>query len=188
MKLNELQPKEGSVKERTRVGRGIASGKGKTAGKGHKGQKARKGVAINGYEGGQMPLYMRMPKRGFNAWRPKSFAEVSLRRVQAAIDAKKLDVKGDVTADALKAAGVVTRIKDGVKLIGNDALNTKISFKVAGATKGALASVEKAGGSVEIVETKTTTAEATEEKKPAAKKAPAKKTAAKKPAAKKTDK
>ena len=130
-----------------------------------------------------MPLYMRMPKRGFNAWRPKSYAEVTLRRIQAAIDSKKLDAKGDVTADTLKAAGVVTRIKDGVKLIGNDELKAKVTFKVAGATKGALASVEKAGGSVEIVEMKKPAKE-TDEKKPAAKK----KAAAKKPAAKKTTK
>lgn len=166
MKLNELQPKAGSTKARTRVGRGIASGTGKTAGKGHKGQKARKGVAINGYEGGQMPLYMRLPKRGFNAWNSKTYAQVNVGRIQKAIDAKKLDAKSEVTAETLKAAGVITSIRDGLKILGQGELKTKLTFKVAGATKGALAAIEKAGGSVEIIATKAAV-ELTAEGKPA---------------------
>lgn len=155
MKLNELQPKDGSTKERTRVGRGIGSGKGKTCGKGHKGQKARKGVAINGYEGGQMPLYMRMPKRGFNAWKPTKLNSVSLKRLQDALDTKKFDAKTEVTAESLKEAGVINRLKDGVKIIGNDGLKAKLSFKVAKVSKGAQAVIEKAGGSVSVIEPKT---------------------------------
>lgn len=154
MKLNELQPKEGSRTERTRVGRGIGSGKGKTCGSGHKGQKARKGVAINGFEGGQMPLYMRMPKRGFNAWRPVQLTSVRLSRLQAAVDAKKLDVSKEVTAETLKEAGVVSNLKDGVKIIGNEELKAKLKLKVARISKGAQALVEKAGGSVELIKIK----------------------------------
>ncbi|MAS86450.1 MAG: 50S ribosomal protein L15 [Micavibrio sp.] len=192
MKLNELSPAEGSIKNRTRVGRGIASGKGKTAGKGHKGQKARKGVAINGYEGGQMPIYMRLPKRGFNAWRPTKLNQVTLARLQEAVDSKKLDAKTQVTAESLKEAGVINRLKDGVKIIGNEGLKTKLTFKVNGATKGATAAIEKAGGSVELIaKTELLTSEdgrkllKNKDKKPRAPKTNAAKAAAKAPKAKK---
>tara|TARA_Y100001001_G_C7982035_1_gene299739 strand:- start:462 stop:986 length:525 start_codon:yes stop_codon:yes gene_type:complete len=154
MKLNELAPKEGSVKNRIRVGRGIGSGKGKTAGSGHKGQKARKGVAIDGFEGGQMPLYMRMPKRGFNAWRPKSYTAVKIARLNQALEAKTIDGKSEITAELLKEAGIISKLKDGIRIIGNEALNSKLSFKVAGVSKGAKESIEKAGGSISIIEVK----------------------------------
>ncbi|MAY99590.1 MAG: 50S ribosomal protein L15 [Micavibrio sp.] len=181
MKLNELSPSEGSVHAGRRVGRGIGSSKGKTAGSGHKGQKARKGVAINGYEGGQMPLYMRMPKRGFNAWKPTKLNSVSIDRLQKAIDEKKFDAKTEVTAETLKDAGVITRVRDGVKIIGNGELKAKLTFKVAGASKGALTSIEKAGGSVEIVEVKKpeTVDGKLPKKEKKEKKAPAKKAAKK---------
>lgn len=152
MKLNELAPREGSVKDRTRVGRGIGSGKGKTSGSGHKGQKARKGVAIDGFEGGQMPIYMRMPKRGFNAWRPKSHTAVKIARINKALEDKAIDGKKEITAELLKEVGVISKIKDGVRIIGNDSLNAKLTFKVAGVTKGAKEQIEKAGGSVSVIE------------------------------------
>ncbi|TIX29457.1 MAG: 50S ribosomal protein L15, partial [Mesorhizobium sp.] len=117
MKLNDLRDKDGATHSRKRLGRGIGSGSGKTAGRGVKGQKARSGVAINGFEGGQMPLYRRLPKRGFNNLFGKSFAVVSLAKIQAAIDAKKLDAKAAVTAEALVAAGVIRRAKDGVRVL-----------------------------------------------------------------------
>lgn len=151
MKLNELKPKEGSVKLRTRVGRGIGSGKGKTSAKGQKGQKARSGVAINGFEGGQMPLYRRLPKRGFNMHNAKDFAELTLAKLQQFIDAKKLDIKGTVDEDALVASGVVRRKKDGIRLLGNGKLTSKVTLNVTGATKSALEAVEKAGGKVELI-------------------------------------
>ena len=151
MKLNEIAPKEGSVKSRMRVGRGIGSGKGKTSAKGQKGQKARSGVAIKGFEGGQMPLYQRLPKRGFNARVANDYAEVNLAKLQQFIDAKKLDAKGTIDEAALKAAGVVRRIKDGVRLLGNGELKTKVTLNITGATKSAIEAVEKAGGKVEII-------------------------------------
>lgn len=151
MKLNELQPNEGSVKNRMRVGRGIGSGKGKTCGAGQKGQKSRTGVAINGFEGGQMPIYRRLPKRGFNNPNAKTYAEVTLARLQTAIDAKKLDAKKEITEAALVEAGVIRRIKDGVRLIASGELKAKVNLKLSGgATKGAVEAVEKAGGSVAI--------------------------------------
>ena len=154
MKLNEIRDNEGARKGRVRVGRGIGSGLGKTGGRGQKGQKSRSGVSIKGFEGGQMPLHMRLPKRGFNNIFAKDYAEVNLGSVQKAIDAKKLDVKGTLDHDALKAAGLARGGKDGVRLLGKGELTTKVSFKVAGASKGALAAVEKAGGSVELIERK----------------------------------
>ncbi len=149
MKLNDIRDNEGARKGRTRVGRGIGSGKGKTAGRGQKGQKSRSGVAIKGFEGGQMPLHRRLPKRGFNNPFGKDYAEVNIGMVQKLIDAKKLDAKKVVDHDALKAAGVARGGKDGVRLLGKGELSAKVSFKVAGASKGAVAAVEKAGGSVE---------------------------------------
>ena len=152
MKLNELKPAKGSVKERTRVGRGIGSGKGKTSGAGQKGQKARSGVAINGFEGGQMPIYRRLPKMGFNNPNRKRYAEITPGRIQAALDSKKLDGKGDITEETLVKSGVIGSAYDGVRLIGGGEIKSKVSLKIAGASKGAQEAVEKAGGSVEFVQ------------------------------------
>lgn len=151
MKLNELSPKEGSKKLRTRVGRGIGSGKGKTGGRGVKGQKSRSGVAIKGFEGGQMPLYKRMPKRGFNNPFGKTFATITLARLQEAIDTKKIDAKKDITEEVLIASKVIRRVRDGVRLLGTGEIKSKVSLKITGATKPALAAVEKAGGSVDLI-------------------------------------
>ena len=148
MKLNELRDNNGARKGRMRIGRGIGSGTGKTGGRGQKGAKARSGVSINGFEGGQMPLHMRIPKRGFNNPFGKDYAEVNLGAIQKAADAGKL--KGDVDHAALKAAGLARGGKDGVRLLAKGELATKVQFKVAGASKGAVAAVEKAGGSVEV--------------------------------------
>ncbi|MEN5299125.1 50S ribosomal protein L15 [Brucella sp. TWI559] len=152
MKLNDLRDKPGSVKARKRVGRGIGSGTGKTAGRGVKGQKSRSGVAINGFEGGQMPIYRRLPKRGFTNIFAKSFNIVSLGRVQAAIDAGKLDAKAVVNIDSLKAAGVIRRALDGVRVLADGELKAKVAFEVAGASKAAIEKIEKAGGSVKLPE------------------------------------
>ena len=152
MKLNDIRDNAGARHRKIRVGRGIGSGKGKTGGRGQKGQKARSGVAINGFEGGQMPLHMRLPKRGFNNINAKDYAEVNLGMVQKFIDAKKLDTKGVLDHDALKAAGLARGGKDGVRLLGKGELTAKVSFKVAGASKGAIEAVEKAGGKVEVIE------------------------------------
>jgi large subunit ribosomal protein L15 len=152
MKLNDLRDKDGATHSRKRLGRGIGSGSGKTAGRGVKGQKARSGVAVNGFEGGQMPLYRRLPKRGFKNIFAKDFNTVSLARVQAAVDAKKLDAKATVTAEALVQAGVIRRAKDGVRLLGDGELKAKLSFEIAGASKTAIEKVEKAGGSVKLPE------------------------------------
>ena len=150
MKLNEIRDNPGSRKGRMRIGRGIGSGKGKTGGRGQKGQKSREGVSIKGFEGGQMPLHMRIPKRGFNNPFGKDFAEVNLGMVQKFIDAGKLDAKAVIDHAALKAAGLARGGKDGVRLLGKGELTAKVSFSVAGASKGAIAAVEKAGGSVEV--------------------------------------
>ena len=148
MKLNQLRDQEGATKNRKRVGRGIGSGMGKTAGRGVKGQKARSGVAINGFEGGQMPVYRRLPKRGFNNLFAKSFNEVSVGRVQTAIDAGKLDASKTVDSAALKAAGVIRREKDGFRLLSDGELKAKVTFDVAGASKAAIEKVTKVGGVV----------------------------------------
>ena len=153
MKLNDIRDNEGARHRKMRVGRGIGSGKGKTSGRGQKGQKARSGVAIKGFEGGQMPLHMRLPKRGFNNPNGKDFAEVNLGMIQKFIDAKKLDAKGTIDHDALKAVGLARGGKDGVRLLGKGELTAKVTFKVAGASKGAIEAVEKAGGKVEVIET-----------------------------------
>ncbi len=150
MKLNDIRDNPGARKERMRVGRGIGSGKGKTAARGQKGQKSRSGVAIKGFEGGQMPLHMRLPKRGFNNPFGKDYAEVNIGMVQKFIDAKKLDDKKDITEEALREAGLVRGGKDGVRLLGKGEIKAKAKFVVTGATKGAIAAVEKAGGSVEV--------------------------------------
>ncbi len=151
MKLNEIKDNEGSTHSRKRLGRGIGSGSGKTGGRGVKGQKSRSGVAINGFEGGQMPIYRRLPKRGFNNIFKADFVVVSLERVQAAIDAGKLDAKSTIDAAALKAAGVIRRIKDGVRVLGDGELKAKVKFEVAGASKPAVEKIEKAGGSVTLL-------------------------------------
>ena len=148
MKLNEIRDNEGAHKKRMRVGRGPGSGKGKTAGRGVKGQKSRSGVAIGGFEGGQMPLYMRMPKRGFNNPNALKLAEVNLWRVQEAIDAGKLDAKAPVDAAALVAAGVIRRELDGVRLLGEGELKAKLNLTVWSASAGAIKAVEAAGGAV----------------------------------------
>ena len=153
MKLNELADREGATHSRKRVGRGIGSGKGKTGGRGVKGQSSRSGVAINGFEGGQMPIYRRLPKRGFsNAPFAGDFNAVSLGRIQAAIDAKKLDASATIDAAALVAAGVIRRAKDGVRILGNGELTAKISLDVAHASKSAAEKVAKAGGSVKAAD------------------------------------
>jgi large subunit ribosomal protein L15 len=147
-KLNELAPSPGSTKNRMRVGRGPGSGKGKTAGRGVKGQKARSGVAVNGFEGGQMPLHMRMPKRGFNKPNRRRLTEVNLWRIEQAITAGKLDAGKPIDAAALVASGVLRRARDGVKLLGTGELTAKLEITVWAATAAAKSAVEKAGGSV----------------------------------------
>lgn len=154
MKLNELRDNPGAVKDRTRVGRGIGSGKGKTGGRGVKGQKSRSGVAIKGFEGGQMPLHRRLPKRGFTNIFAKDLNIVSLGRVQTAIDAGKLDASAPVTVETLKTAGVVRRVLDGVRLLSDGELKAAVTFEIAGASKTAVEAVEKAGGKVVIKEDK----------------------------------
>jgi len=173
MKLNEIRDNEGARKSRMRVGRGIGSGKGKTAARGQKGQKSREGVSIKGFEGGQMPLHMRLPKRGFNNPFGKDFAEVNLGMVQKFIDAGKLDAKKDIDHAALKAAGLARGGKHGVRLLAKGELTTKANFKVAGASKGAIEAVEKAGGKVDVAVIKSA-AEKAQEKAPVRNKANAK--------------
>jgi large subunit ribosomal protein L15 len=148
MKLNQLSDNPGATRARKRIGRGVGSGTGKTAGKGHKGQKARSGVAIKGFEGGQMPLYRRLPKRGFNNIFRKRYVEVGLGRLQAAVDAGRIDAKKPVDAEAMVAAGLFKSSRDGVRLLGNGELTSKLEIVVAGATKSAVAAVEKAGGKI----------------------------------------
>jgi large subunit ribosomal protein L15 len=150
MKLNELHDNEGATKKRMRIGRGPGSGKGKTGGRGIKGQKSRSGVAINGYEGGQMPLYQRLPKRGFNKPNRKSFAVVNLGIIQKFVDAGKLDAKAEITEDALVAAGVVRRKLDGVRVLAKGDFSAKLKLSVTGASASAIAAVEKAGGSLTV--------------------------------------
>ncbi len=154
MKLNDLKPKKGSVHTFKRVGRGIGSGKGKTAGRGVKGQKARTGVSLNGFEGGQMPLYRRIPKSGFTNIFATEYMELTLGRLQQAIDSKLVDAKKPLDEKALLEGKVVRRLWDGIKLINTGELKTKVDLKIAAATKGAIAAVEKAGGSVTVTATK----------------------------------
>ena len=151
MKLNELRDNEGARKSRMRVGRGIGSGKGKTGGRGQKGQKSREGVSIAGFEGGQMPLHMRLPKRGFNNIFAKDYAEVNLGAIQKAVDAGTLSADATIDHPALKAAGLARGGKDGVRLLGKGAFSAKLSFSVAGVSKGAREAVEAAGGTVDVL-------------------------------------
>jgi large subunit ribosomal protein L15 len=150
MKLNELRDNPGATRKKKRVARGPGSGKGKTAGRGIKGQKSRSGVAINAYEGGQMPLYMRLPKRGFNKPNRKEFAVVNLGLLQKFVDAGKLDAAAEITEEALVASGLVRRRRDGVRLLGKGELTAKLALTVTGASKSAVEAVEKAGGSVTL--------------------------------------
>jgi large subunit ribosomal protein L15 len=151
MKLSDLADNPGARKERMRIGRGIGSGKGKTGGRGGKGQTARSGVRIKGFEGGQMPIHRRLPKRGFNNIFARKLNEVNLGRVQQAIEAGELDPQAPVTADALVKAGVLRRAKDGLRLLGRGELKAKLAIEVYGASKSAVAAVEKAGGTVKIL-------------------------------------
>jgi len=199
MRLNEISDLPGATRAKKRLGRGPGSGLGKTSGRGQKGQKARSGVAIKGFEGGQMPLDRRLPKRGFNNIFAKDFNEVNVGHVQRAIDAGKLDAKAPITVDALLAAGLIRRVRDGVRLLGNGEIKTKLAFEVTGASSGAVKAVEAAGGSVTVTPLprpeakadgkgkpkKDRMAEAKSAKPKKAEGAPAKKAAAKKPRAKK---
>lgn len=175
MKLNELSPKAGSTKKAIRVGRGIGSGKGKTSGKGQKGQKSRSGVAIKGFEGGQMPLARRLPKFGFNNTQfATNLVELTLGRLQTAIDAKKIDAKKDITEDVLVEAGVIRRKRDGVKLIASGELKDKVNLTISKVTKGAEEAVNKAGGKVTLIEKTVAPVKKRGEKKASDKKAPVK--------------
>ncbi len=171
MRLNEIKDNPGANKKRVRVGRGIGSGVGKTAGRGFKGQKSREGVALAGFEGGQMPLHRRLPKRGFTKWRRKNYNEVNLSQLQAAVEAGKLKDGGDVSVATLVEAGVVRRAKDGLRILGNGELKAKLALTVDHATVSAKAAVEKAGGSIKVIEPKILAADEEKRKKTAAKKA-----------------
>ena len=175
MRLNELSDRPGATKAKKRLGRGIGSGLGKTAGKGTKGQKARAGVAIKGFEGGQMPLHRRLPKRGFNNIFARKYNELNLGRIQAAVDAGRLDGKKPITVEALQQAGLIRRAKDGVRLLGNGELKAKLAFEVTGASQSAIKAVEAKGGTV-------TLKSITGREAPAADKIKADKTAAKRAA------
>jgi large subunit ribosomal protein L15 len=170
MRLNEIKDKNGSKKERVRIGRGIGSGVGKTGGRGGKGQTARTGVAIGGFEGGQMPLHRRLPKRGFNKWRAKDFNEINIGSLQAAIDAKRLDAGKPIDLAALVDAGILRRRKDGLRLLGTGEITAKVSLTVNHASASARAAIEKAGGSIKLIETKVLEADEAKRKKSQAKK------------------
>jgi large subunit ribosomal protein L15 len=150
MKLHELRDNDGAAKKRTRVGRGPGSGKGKMGGRGIKGQKSRSGVAINGYEGGQMPLYQRLPKRGFNKPNRKSYAVVNLGLIQKFVEAGKIDASAEITEDVLVASGLVRRKLDGIRVLAKGDISSKLNLSVTGASKSAVAAVEKAGGTLAI--------------------------------------
>jgi large subunit ribosomal protein L15 len=175
MRLNELSDRPGATKSRKRLGRGVGSGLGKTSGKGVKGQKARSGVAIKGFEGGQMPLHRRLPKRGFNNIFARKYNELNLGKIQAAVDSGQLDGKKPITVEALKEAGLIRRAKDGVRLLGNGELKAKLAFEVTGASQSAIKAVEAKGGTV-------TLKSITGREAPAADKIKADKTAAKRAA------
>ena len=151
MKLNDIRDNDGAVKERMRVGRGIGSGKGKQGGRGGKGQTARSGYRNKGFEGGQMPLHRRLPKRGFTPPNARDLNEVNLGRIQEAVDAGKLDANAPITVDALVAAGVLSKPRDGVKVLGTGELKARLTFDVAGASKSAREAIERAGGSVKVL-------------------------------------
>ena len=152
MKLNQIRENEGATRNSKRVGRGIGSGRGKTSGSGHKGQKARSGVSINGFEGGQMPINRRLPKRGFNNIFRKNYVEVNLGRIQTALDAGKLDKKAAITADALVAAGVIRRERDGVRILAKGTLKDKVEIHASGASKAAQEAVAASGGSIVLIQ------------------------------------
>jgi len=170
MRLNEIKDNEGSAKPRVRVGRGIGSGVGKTAGRGVKGQKSRTGVAIKGFEGGQMPIYRRLPKRGFTKWRRKNFNALNLDRLQQAIDAGRIDVATPVDVSSLVAAGVLRRPKDGLRILGGGEIKSSIRITVDHASENAKAAIEKAGGSVTVIVPKVLPADVAKREKTAAKK------------------
>jgi large subunit ribosomal protein L15 len=182
MRLNGIKDNAGARKFRVRIGRGIGSGMGKMGGRGGKGQTARSGVAIGGFEGGQMPLHRRLPKRGFNKWRPEKFNEINIGALQKAIDDKRLDGSKPMDVASLVAAGVLRRPKDGLRLLGEGEIKTKVSITVNHASAKAKAAVEKAGGSVKVIEVKILEADVMKRNKSAAKKAAAGKTGAKKAA------
>ena len=150
MKLHELHDNPGATKKKKRVARGPGSGKGKTAGRGIKGQKSRSGVALNAYEGGQMPLYMRLPKRGFNVPNPNHYAATNIGLIQKFIDAGKIDAKKPITEDSLVECGLIRRKRDGIRVLAKGAITAKISIAVTGASKAAVEAIEKAGGSLTI--------------------------------------
>jgi len=170
MRLNDIKDNEGARKERVRIGRGIGSGVGKTGGRGGKGQTARSGVAIGGFEGGQMPLHRRLPKRGFNKWRPKDYNEINVGALQKAIDDKRIDATKPIDVASLVAAGVLRRPKDGLRLLGSGELTAKLALTVDHATQSATAAVEKAGGSITLIVKKALPADEAKRKKSAAKK------------------
>lgn len=153
MKLHELRDNDGALQKKKRVGRGVGSGKGKTAGRGIKGQKSRSGVAINGFEGGQMPLYQRLPKRGFNKPNRKKFAVLNLGLIQKFVDAGKLDASAEISEDTLVASGLVRRKLDGVRILAKGEISAKVKLSVTGASKSAIAAVESAGGTLTVTAT-----------------------------------
>ena len=171
MKLNQLRDKDGATHSKKRLGRGIGSGSGKTAGRGVKGQKARSGVAINGFEGGQMPLYRRLPKRGFSKWRRKDFNALNLGALQVAIDDGRVDASQPINVESLVSAGVLRRAKDGVRILGGGEIKAAVNVTVDHATESARAAIEKAGGSVSIIEKKVLPADEAKRQKTAEKKA-----------------
>ena len=171
MRLNDIKDNPGAAKARVRIGRGIGSGVGKTGGRGGKGQTARTGVAIGGFEGGQMPLHRRVPKRGFNKWNRKDWTEINVGALQKAIDDKRIDAGKPITVESLVEAGVLRRPKDGLRLLGQGELKAKLSLTVNHATASAKAAVEKAGGSVTVIVPKVLAADVEKAKKSAAKKA-----------------
>ena len=171
MRLNEINDNEGALKRRVRVGRGIGSGVGKTAGRGVKGQKSRTGVAIKGFEGGQMPLYRRLPKRGFTKWRRKNFNTLNLGSLQDAINAGRIDAGQPMDLASLIAAGIVRRPKDGLRILGEGELTSKVTLTANHATANARAAIEKVGGTLNIIEQKVLAADVAKREKTAAKKA-----------------
>jgi large subunit ribosomal protein L15 len=179
MRLNEINDNAGARKRRVRIGRGIGSGVGKTGGRGGKGQTARSGVAIGGFEGGQMPLHRRLPKRGFNKWRAKDFNEINVGSLQKAVDEGKLKAGQSVDVATLIEAGILRRPKDGLRVLGTGDLKTKLAITANGASASAKAAVEKAGGSLKIIEVKVLEADEAKRRKTAAKKAGSKKSAGK---------
>lgn len=154
MKLNQISDMDGATHSRKRVGRGVGSGRGKTSGAGHKGQKARSGVSINGFEGGQMPIHRRLPKRGFTNIFRKIYAEVNLQRIQTAIDAGRLDKGKPIDSDVLIASGIISKKRDGVRILAKGTLKDKVELHATGASKAAIAAVEKAGGKLVLPEVK----------------------------------